>query len=107
MEQVMPCKQWAVGAACTTYTIWCTITEKALTSHFQEMGMEVIRLNLGKKAGDILNVPLEALEKPIDFLVSGPPCPPWAGQGKRQGCKDPRSHVFMTVGVIILSSFIA
>ena len=70
---------------------------EALTSHFQEMGMEVIRLNLGKKAGDILKVPLQELEKPIDFLVSGPPCPPWAGQGKRQGCKDPRSHVFMTV----------
>ena len=80
---------------------------EALTSHFQEMGMEVIRLNLGKKAGDILNVPLEALEKPIDFLVSGPPCPPWAGQSKRQGCKDPRSHVFMTVGVIILNRFIS
>ena len=88
-----------IGCGSSMHNVYDLVHDyrEALTSHFQEMGMEVIRLNLGKKAGDILKVPLEALEKPIDFLVSGPPCPPWAGQGKRQGCKDPRSHVFMTV----------
>ena len=70
---------------------------EALTRHFQEMGMEVIQLNLGQRAGDILQVALERLHKPIDFLVSGPPCPPWAGQGKRRGCKDNRARVFMQV----------
>ena len=70
---------------------------EALLHHFQEMGMEVVHLNLGKVAGNVLNVALENLVKPIDFLIAGPPCPPWAGQGKRGGCKDKRAHVFVQV----------
>ncbi len=69
----------------------------ALTHHFKEMGMEVINLNLGHAAGNILQVGLHQLQKPIDFLVSGPPCPPWAGQGNRKGCNDKRAPVFMQV----------
>lgn len=69
----------------------------ALSRHLAEMGMETIRLNLGPESGDILKVPLENLAKPIDYLVSGPPCPPWAGQGKHRGCKDSRAHVFLRV----------
>ena len=60
------------------------------------MGQETPVLHLGKVAGDITRIPLSALEKPVDFL-SGPPCPPWAGQGVRRGCKDPKARVFMAV----------
>ena len=68
----------------------------ALTQHLMDMGMNVIELNLGKKAGDLLEVPLQSLA-PVDLLIAGPPCPPWAGQGKRRGCKDPKAQVFMRV----------
>ncbi len=70
---------------------------KALMQHLQEMGMETIELHLGENIGNLLNVRLQDLRKPIDMLISGPPCPPWAGQGKHQGCKDARAKVFMRV----------
>ena len=71
-----------------------------LLDHLQAGGMRLqdIVLNLGKKAGDLMKVPLSKLGW-ADFLVSGPPCPPWAGQGKRKGLEDKhkRGHVFMRV----------
>ena len=71
-----------------------------LLDHLQAGGMRLqdIVLNLGKKAGDLMKVPLSELGW-ADFLVSGPPCPPWAGQRKRTGLKDKhkRGHVFMRV----------
>lgn len=62
--------------------------EQLLTAHF---GKE--HLHLGEKAGNIINVALEALTGHVDILLSGPPCPPWAGQGKHQGTADSRSKV--------------
>ena len=56
-----------------------------LTKHLQRAGQRVIDLNLGPVAGDLLRRALPDLELPVDFLVAGPPCPPWAGQGKRRG----------------------
>ena len=70
---------------------------KALRSHMEQMGMQSIILHLGRKAGDLLKVPLQALECPVDFLVSGPPCPPWAGNGCKKGLKDARAKVFLRV----------
>ena len=69
----------------------------ALQKHFRDMGMEVIDLHLGEKLGNLVNVALNILRKPIDFVISGPPCPPWSGQGKRKGCNDDRAKVFMAV----------
>lgn len=69
----------------------------ALTQHLSDMGMDVIRLNLGREAGNLLTVPLTTLQTPVDLLVAGPPCPPWAGQGNKRGCKDARARVFMRV----------
>ena len=34
---------------------------------------------------------------PVDLLISGPPCPPWASCGKRGGTDDTRAMVFGTV----------
>ena len=70
---------------------------EALTQHLTEMGMDVIQLNLGKHAGNLMNCCLEKLQKPVDLLIAGPPCPPWAGQGNKKGTKDPRAKVFMRV----------
>jgi site-specific DNA-cytosine methylase len=71
--------------------------EKALRKHFVAMGMEIIDLHLGSTFGNLVNVDPSTLQRPIDFLVSGPPCPPWSGQGKHKGCKDKRAQVFMAV----------
>jgi hypothetical protein len=63
----------------------------ALVTHLRQAGMENILVNLGKVAGDILKVPLGMLQVPVDFLVAGPPCPPWAAQGNKKGMKDVRA----------------
>ena len=72
-----------------------------LMHHLQDLGQENIQLHLGKVAGDIARIPLAQLQRPVDFLVAGPPCPPWAGQGVRttqgKGCRDPKAKVFMAV----------
>ena len=69
----------------------------ALTKHLQELGMTHPKLHLGRVAGDLVPASLLSLERPVDFLISGPPCPPWSGQGKREGCKDTKARVFMAV----------
>ena len=68
-----------------------------LIQHLQEMGMDIanINLNLGPRAGDLLRISLQGLQLPVDLLVAGPPCPPWAGQGSHNHMKDPRAKVFM------------
>ena len=40
---------------------------------------------------------MSALKLPVDLLVVGPPCPPWAGQGNHQAMNDPRAKVFVQV----------
>ena len=59
---------------------WC-----ALHKHLTTMGMQKMVLNLGKTAGDLLKVDLDRLELPVDCLISGPPCPPWAACGNKKG----------------------
>ena len=58
---------------------------ETLNLQLQTAGQEVIRLNLGKHVGDLLKKGLLELDMPVDFLVAGPPCPPWAGQGCKKG----------------------
>ena len=54
-------------------------------------------LHLGKSDGDVAAVPLTRWERPVHLLCSGPPCPPWAGGGKKLGANDPRAGVFLAV----------
>ncbi len=60
-----------------------------------------ILLHLGKVAGDLLRLPTNTLQVQVDLLAAGPPCPPWAGQGKRASLDDPRALVFMRLLVWI------
>ena len=69
----------------------------ALHKHLTTMGMQKVVLNLGKTAGDLLKVELDRLELPVDCLISGPPCPPWAACGNKKGQKDKRAQVFVRV----------
>lgn len=54
------------------------------------------RLNLGKIIGDVTLVDVRRLH-PSDLLLAGPPCPPWAGQGKKAGQGDVRALVFEAI----------
>ena len=65
---------------------------EALLHQLKASGMERIVLNLGKVAGNLMNVKLNNLETPVDILIAGPPCPPFSGQGSRQGLKDLRAQ---------------
>ena len=65
---------------------------KYLEEHLQQRNIYV-----GKKNGDVTSLKFSKVERPVDFMVSGPPCPPWAGNGCKQGTDDTRSHVFLAV----------
>lgn len=55
-------------------------------------------LHMGKTEGNILNVPLDALDSGhVDLLKGGPPCPPWSKQGNKAGQGDKRAWVFEKV----------
>ena len=49
-------------------------------------------LHLGD-AGDITKIDLEDLPIP-HYLIGGPPCPPWAGNGNKASTEDVRSNVY-------------
>ena len=57
------------------------------------LGDESDRPHLGPIAGDVMRVPLSSLTS-CDFLVAGPPCPPWAGNGAKQSQNDLRCSIF-------------
>ena len=50
-----------------------------------------------KTNGDITKLDITKVERPVDVLCSGPPCPPWAGNGLQAGPMDERSEVFLSV----------
>ena len=50
----------------------------------------------GPLQGDIMKIDPRILESP-DGLVSGPPCPPWAGNGRKNPAEDERRKVFEQV----------
>ena len=62
-----------------------------------EDGASLQGVRLGKTHGDIFNVELSELKKPVDVLLAGPPCPPFASNGKREPWSDPRTDVFYQV----------
>ena len=43
---------------------------------------------------DIKDVLPEDIEKPIDFIIGGPPCQSFSAQGERKGIKDARGTLF-------------
>ncbi len=68
-----------------------------LWKHLKQIGMSRIRLHLGKVAGNLLNLPIRKLPVPLDILVAGPPCAPWAAQGCRKSHQDERAKVFFRI----------
>ena len=54
-------------------------------------------LFLGKREGYLTTLELTDLKLHIDLLCSGPPCPPWAGNGNKCGQQDDRADVFVSV----------
>jgi site-specific DNA-cytosine methylase len=60
-------------------------------------GMTLINLHLGETLGDLLRFPIKKLQTPVDFLIAGPPCPPWSGQGCKKSLKDARADVFLRI----------
>lgn len=72
---------------------------QCLYQHLQDMGMgfDTIKLHLGENVGNVLKHSLQNLQIPVDFLIAGPPCPPWAGQGNKNGLHDPRAAVFLRI----------
>lgn len=71
--------------------------EEYLTQHLGQSN-----LHLGPTKGDVNSISLQGLERPEDMIVSGPPCPPWAGNGKHEGQADARSTVFLSVVKMII-----
>lgn len=63
----------------------------------KSVGMKDPVLHLGAKHGDILKVKPHQLQTRCDFLVAGPPCPPWSSQGVRHSLKDTRAEVFLKI----------
>eukprot|EP00959_Pyramimonas_sp_CCMP1952_P156748 3278172-Pyramimonas_sp.AAC.1 len=64
---------------------------RGLWNHF--FGENLARYFRCGREGDLLQFPLAGL-KDCDGLIGGPPCPPWAANGKRKGCQDVRSLVY-------------
>eukprot|EP00959_Pyramimonas_sp_CCMP1952_P125141 2616237-Pyramimonas_sp.AAC.1 len=65
-----------------------------ICNHLASTGMDPsdIRLHLGRPVGDVTQVDLRSLERPVDVLAVGPPCPPWSVQGKHMGKEDMRAQ---------------
>ena len=90
-----------MGLAGITHEAVNVFDVEADLKHYHEMLHEALddkslnpdSASWGPIHGDLLQVPLDALE-PCDGLVSGPPCTPWANNGKRLGSADPRAAVF-------------
>lgn len=60
-------------------------------------------LHLGRESGDICKADFAKIERPCEVLISGPPCPPWAGNGSHNGQDDCRADVFLTIMKLVLS----
>ena len=91
----------ALGVPCDTNNIYDLESSyhDALMHHLLAAGMEPkqIVLNLGKVSGDLLATSLKDLQLPVDFMITGPPCPPWAGQGNKNSLRDVRALVFLRI----------
>ena len=59
-------------------------------------GTSALDLTFGSEAGDVCRIPLCELAD-AEGCVSGPPCTPWAPNGKRKGRADTRANVWESV----------
>ena len=87
-----------VGAVCEPVNIFDL--EDGYTDLLQHM-TDGAELNLGEQKGDVLNIDLANLED-SHILLSGPPCPPWAGNGNKKSTGDTISQVFHKVLQMII-----
>lgn len=71
--------------------------EHYLTQHLHT------KVHAHKTHGDITKLDFSQIERPVDVLCSGPPCPPWAGNGNHSGPMDVRSEVFIQVLKLTIS----
>lgn len=55
------------------------------------------KVHAHKIHGDVTQLNFGEVERPVDTLCSGPPCPPWAGNGSHSGPMDERSDIFIAV----------
>ena len=77
--------------------------ETRYKEYWQGMVEEGSPLHFGKHNGDIVQVQLSDLERPVHVLCSGPPCPPWAGNGNKKGVEDFRAKAFLAIVNIVAS----
>ena len=77
--------------------------ETRYKEYWQGMVEEGSPLHFGKHDGDIVQVELSDLERPVHVLCSGPPCPPWAGNGNKKGVEDFRAKAFLAIVNIVAS----
>lgn len=71
--------------------------ERHLKNQLQDAGS----LRLGPHDGDVTKQ--GGFDRPVEVVVSGPPCPPWAGNGCHAGQDDDRSTVFLSVVRMVLT----
>ena len=85
------------------------------SSDIDSHSCETLKLNQGRQSfyknhpvvcGDIVNLTKEKIlqstdEKPIDFIIGGPPCQAFSIFGKRKGLEDPRGNLVYEYARII------
>lgn len=75
--------------------------ESHLQEHLRNQLQDAGSLRLGALDGDVTQQ--VDFDRPVEAVVSGPPCPPWAGNGCHAGQDDDRSMVFLSVVRMVLT----
>ena len=72
---------------------WVADLQERYRAAIESHGVASTNIHLGCVEGNILKIDVTALSM-VDFIISGPPCPPWStlGQRLRTGL---RTHVTM------------
>ena len=70
--------------------------DKFLSSCGMSLAEIASNLHLGKQ-GNVNKVSFGDVVGPADFLIAGPPCPPWSGLGCKRTVNDFRSAAFVEI----------
>ena len=62
---------------------------------------QMSKSNIGSGHGDLLQIDVTSWTR-VDFVISGPPCPPFSSIGNRKDGDDARELVFQQVTKIII-----
>ena len=62
---------------------------------------QMSKFNIGSEHGDLLQIDVTSWSR-VDFVISGPPCPPFSSIGNRKDGDDARELVFQQVTKIII-----